>query len=788
MGELAQRIRVTGVVQGVGFRPFVWHLAQELCLQGWVRNDAQGVDILAQGAAEQLQALLARLRSDAPALARVERIDATTVAPTPCSGFAIAPSVGGALSTAIGVDVGVCDACLGELFAPHNRRWRHPFITCTHCGPRFTVTTGLPYDRSRTTLAPFALCPDCEREYSAPSDRRFHAETTCCPHCGPQLRLLGEHGECIPGEPIAETLALLRQGAIVAIKGLGGFHLACDATNADAVQRLRARKHREAKPFAVMACNRASLAAWVDVTPAEAALLEGPERPIVLLTQHRVDALPGVAPGLAQLGAMLPVTPIHYLLFHEAAGHPVGTGWLQDAQALLLVMTSANPGGEPIVRDSAQARERLAGIADAWLDHDRGIAASCDDSVLRVVDGHTAFLRRSRGYAPAAIALPDTGSGVGKNVLAWGAYLKTTVCATRGPQAFLSPHVGDLDNAATCQFLEDSAQRLLELLQLRPQAVAHDLQLDAHSTQAAQAFAAAHGLPCVGVQHHHAHIAATCAEHGHRGPVLGLALDGHGVGEDGGAWGGELLWVDGAHMRRVGHLRPLLLPGSDRAAREPWRIGASALHFLERNADIATRWGTLAGAAGVVQLLQRGVHCPPTTSAGRWFDAAAALLGLCTHMDYEAQAAMLLEQAAQAHITRHGWPAPLAQGWRIPSTAANLIELDLLPLLGTLADTASDPDSAAQGAALFHATLVDALAEWASAQAHTLGLDTVAFGGGCFLNALLSTQLSAQLQARGLRVLRPVQVSPGDGGIALGQAWVAQQILENPHHASCTLA
>jgi len=788
VGDVAQRIRVTGVVQGVGFRPFVWHLAQELALSGWVRNDALGVDILAQGAAEQVQTLIARLRSEAPPLARVEHVEAVATTPSAhCNGFAIAPSVDGAVATAIGADMGVCPDCAGELFDPEGRRWRHAFITCTHCGPRFTVTTGLPYDRSRTTLAPFALCSDCEAEYTQPADRRFHAETTCCPHCGPQLRLLREDGAEIPGDPITQTLALLRQGVIVAIKGLGGFHLACDATNAQAVQRLRTRKHREAKPFAIMACNRASLAPWVVVSEPEAALLDSPERPIVLLAQHCSDALPGVAPGLAQLGAMLAVTPIHYLLFHEAAGRPTGTDWLQQAQPLLLVMTSANPGGEPIVCDSAQARTRLAGIADAWLDHDRGIAASCDDSVLRVQDGHTAFLRRSRGYTPTAIALPNLGSagrGVERNVLAWGAYLKTTLCATRGSAAYLSPHVGDLDNAATCRFLEDTAQRLLDLLQLRPDAVAHDLQPDAHSTRVAQAFAAAHGLPCIGVQHHHAHIAATCAEHGHTGAVLGLALDGVGLGDDGTAWGGELLLVDGAHMRRVGRLRPLLLPGGDVAAREPWRIGAGALHFLERPAEIAARWPTAGGASTVAQMLQRGVHCTPTTSAGRWFDAAAALLGLCTHTDYEAQAAMLLEQAAQAHITRHGWPAPMAQGWRIHATPAGLVEADLLPLLGILADL---PDPA-QGAALFHATLVEALAEWTSAQAHALGLDTVAFGGGCFLNALLSTRLQAQLQARGVRVLRPIRISPGDGGLALGQAWVAQQFLENPHHASCVLA
>ncbi|MEI6733343.1 MAG: carbamoyltransferase HypF [Comamonadaceae bacterium] len=795
MSLIARRINVSGVVQGVGFRPFVWRLAQELQLSGWVRNDARGVEITVQGSRSQMAVLLERLRNEAPVLARVDSIQSQDVALGTLGAFSILPSVAGQSHTAIGPDVAVCPDCLAELFDPAHRRWRHAFITCTQCGPRYTVTRALPYDRPQTSMAPFPLCPQCEREYLTPADRRFHAETTCCPQCGPRLSLNQLDGRRIEGDPIAVTLELLKSGAIVAIKGLGGFHLACDARNSAAVAHLRERKNREAKPFAVMTANVASLSPYASVSTHERALLEGRERPVVLLRAlaQSDQVLAGVAPDLLNLGVMLPSTPIHFLLFHEAAGRPSGTDWLAAAQELVLVMTSANPGGEPIVRDTTEARSRLAGIADALLDHDRDIVARCDDSVIRplteyedsagplssrtrsgiqvpedtgsrIESGMTVnpwqFIRRSRGYAPAALKLSRSGP----SVLAFGAHLKNSVCVTRGDQLFASPHIGDLDNAATCEFLDETVDRMLNLLEVQPELVAHDLHPHYYSTQAALAFAARHKLPTIAVQHHHAHIAAVCAEHGYCGPVFGLALDGVGLGSDGAAWGGELLRVDGAQFERLGHLRPLPLPGGDKAAREPWRMAAAVWHETGRNADISTRFAQ-AGSGIVAQLLRQNLHCPRSSSMGRVFDAAAGLLGMCDQMQYEAQAAIFLEQAATRHIERHGWPRAIDSGWSIGSDG----QLDLLPLLATL-DGAADVD---QAAAVFHATLVDALAHWVARAAEAGGVKTLSWGGGCFLNSLLSLGLRKALEQRGIWMLAPQRFSPGDASIAVGQAWIA---------------
>lgn len=764
---LARRIRVTGVVQGVGFRPFVWRLAQERSLHGWVRNDAQGVEIAVQGAPAQVEDLLVRLRSDAPPLARVDAVLAHDAPWQACAGFAIVDSLPGPVRTAIGPDVAVCDACLEELFDPANRRWRHAFITCTHCGPRLTVTRALPYDRPQTSMADFAFCPDCQHEYTTPSDRRFHAETTCCPRCGPQLLLSKIDGSPIAGDALAQTLALLQGGSIVAIKGLGGFHLACDARNADAVARLRERKGRDAKPLAVMVANIASLLPWASVDAAECSALQSRERPIVVVkaTEDAATQLRGIAPGLNQLGVLMPTTPIHYLLFHEAAGRPVGTQWLRESQPLVLVMTSANPGGEPIVRDAAQARARLAGIADALLDHDRAVVARCDDSVLRVHDGLPKLIRRSRGYVPSAIGLPFAGP----SVLALGSHLKNAICVTRGAEAFLSPHVGSLDNAATCEFLDETVQRLLTLLEVRPELIAHDLHPDDYSTRAALTLAQQLDVPAQAVQHHHAHIAAVCAEHGWCQPALGLAFDGFGLGTDGGAWGGELLYVAGAQCARLGHLQALPMPGADRAAREPWRMAAAVLHALGRGFEITTRFAEPA-AATVADMLRRGFNCPTTSSLGRVFDAAAALLGLCTHMQYESQAAMLLEQAAQRHIQTHGWPPPMQAGWTID--AQNV--LSFLPLLESLIDCQASDFAAAR----CHATLVDGLTEWLMRAIDHTGLKVVAGGGGCWHNVLLSSALEQQLRQRGLLLLQPQRTCAGDGSIALGQAWVALHSME----------
>ncbi|MFC5303269.1 carbamoyltransferase HypF [Azospira restricta] len=756
-GIVCQRIRVTGVVQGVGYRPFVWRLANELELHGWVRNTGGGVEIEVCGKPPQVNALIERLSREAPPLARVDDVRAH---PAERKGdaaaeFVILDSDGGPATTTIGHDTAICADCLGELFDPKSRRWRYAFTNCTHCGPRYTISRGIPYDRARTALAPFPLCRDCRQEYERPADRRFHAEANCCAKCGPRLTLLDESGAEIAGDPLAKTLTLLRQGGIVAIKGLGGFHLVCDARNAEAVSALRERKAREEKPFAVMVANLASASSLVQVGIGEPALLEAAERPIVLMKKrHAADErLPGVAPGMAWLGLMLPYTPLHYLLFHEAAGRPAGTAWLSRPQELALVMTSANPGGEPLVTGNDEALLRLSEIADAYLIHDRDIVVRCDDSVLRAAPGGFQFLRRARGFTPRAIRLPYPGPAT----LAVGGWFKNTVCVTRGNEAFVSQHIGDLDNAATCSFFEETVAHLLAVLQVKPERVAHDLHPDFHSTRFAADYARMRGLPAIAVQHHHAHLAAVLAEHGIRDATIGLALDGVGLGSDGGAWGGELLHAARRSCRRLGSLRPLPLPGGDRAAREPWRMAAAVLHRLGRADEIERRFADQPAATMLGQLLERGVNCPPSSSLGRWFDAAAGLLGVCRTMAFEGQAAMLLEGLAE----RYGEMLPIDHGWRIDGG-----ELDLTPLLAVLADETNP----GRGAAVFHATLAAALADWVRGFADG---GRVLGAGGCFLNQVLVRGLRSRLATHGLTLVEAQRLPPNDGGLALGQAWVA---------------
>lgn len=757
-------IRVRGAVQGVGFRPFVWRLAQELHLDGFVRNDPEGVAIEVEGEPRALDRFIDRLAGEAPGLARIDAIEAHAAPLRTVRGFAIGASTTGVARTGIAADVAVCGDCLAELFDSQDRRYRHPFINCTQCGPRYTITGRLPYDRPNTSMRDFALCDPCATEYGDPATRRFHAQPIACPVCGPRLSLRDAHGAPIDvDDVIAAALARLQRGEILAIKGLGGYHLACDARNAEAVARLRERKAREEKPFAVMVASPASLAPFAQVDDAARALLGSRERPIVLLRKAREcdERLPGVAPGLGWLGVMLPYTPLHYLLFHEAAGRPSGTAWLEAPQPLVAVMTSANPGGEPLVTDEAEAFRRLADIAEAFVVHDRAILARCDDSVVRSEGGAPVIIRRARGFTPAPIQLPAAGP----SVLATGAFLKNAVCVTRGDEAFLSQHIGDLDNAPTARALHETTLHMLRVLDIEPECVAHDLHPDFYSTRFAAAFASARGLPAIPVQHHHAHIAAVVAEHRAPGPVLGLALDGVGLGPDGGIWGGELLSVHGPSMRRIGHLRELHLPGGDRAAREPWRMAAAVLHALGRRDEIAMRFDQ-AGAATVARMLDRGLNCPPTSSAGRWFDAAAGLLDVRAVSAFEGQAPMLLEGLAD----RYGTVPPLDGGWRIDGTV-----LDLLPLAAVLADL----DDAPQGAALFHSTLVAGLAEWTSRAARDSGIATVAFGGGCFMNRILCSGLRAALERVGLQVLEARQAPPNDGGLALGQAAVALTTKEN---------
>ena len=762
-------LRVRGLVQGVGFRPYVWRLACSLALNGWVRNDGEGVSIAIDG--ERTAEFLARLPTEAPTLARIDSIEEVGgLNEVISAGFNILDSISGTVATAIGPDSALCPDCIADICDPANRRWRYPFTTCTHCGPRYTVSRKLPYDRANTSLAGFPLCPPCQDEYLTPTDRRFHAETSCCPTCGPGLKLLDDRGQNIAGDPLAATLHRLRSGKIVAIKGLGGFHLACDARNAEAVAELRQRKLREAKPFAIMGLNAASLAEFAHIGDDELALLKGAAAPIVLCRKASAN-LPGIAPGLADLGIMLPSTPLHLLLWHEAAGRPTGTSWLEQTAELLLVMTSANPGGEPLVTDNEEALTRLAGIADAFLLHDRPIVARCDDSVVRA---GARFIRRARGYVPLPIPLGNDGP----NVLALGGHLKNTVCVLKGREAFLSPHIGSLDNAASVTFLEESVNHLLGILEVKPDLIAHDLHPDFASTHLALRLAREWNIPAFAIAHHHAHLAAICAEHAINEPLIGLAIDGTGLGPNGGSWGGELLRLEGAQCTRLGHLQTLKLPGGDRAAREPWRMAVSAMH----GAGLDYRVGGWLKqhypqyeAGPLLTMLGRNLRCPPSSSLGRWFDAVAGLLGLRAEAQFEGQTAMELEALA----LRHG-PVPAHPGGYVLRDGI----LDFSPLIVTLLGCRNT----AEGAALFHATLAAGLAEWllsaGDAAVNPKKRPKLAVAGGCAMNTVLMSALSAHLASAGVNLLEAQQAPPNDGGLALGQAWVARQMFKEMKHVS----
>jgi hydrogenase maturation protein HypF len=739
------RVRVTGAVQGVGFRPFVHSLAARHGLSGFVLNDRDGVLAEIEGAG--LDVFLSALRRETPTLARIDTVETTPVAPNGQTGFVIRDSLETGYGGARGVaDAATCPACLDDLFDPGGRFHLYPFVTCTGCGPRFTITARLPYDRPNTAMADFSLCALCADDYRDPSSRRFHAETLACPLCGPRL-----------SHPINEIAVALRRGHIVALKGLGGFHLLCDAANEAAVARLRDRKRRPAKPFAVMVANTASMHRVATPTRAERGLLQISARPIVLV--RRASGLaPSVAPGLDRVGVMLPPAPVHHLLFHALAGSPAGTAWRDAAIDVALIATSANSGGEPLVMDNALAVADLAGIADMIVTHDRAILARADDSVMRIIDGAPAFIRRGRGFVPDPIDLGEDGA----NVLAVGAHLKATVCVTRGREAFLSQHVGDLDTAQTVRFYHETGDRLLRALRVTPVLVACDLHPDYRST----IFAEATGLPVLRVQHHEAHLAAVAAEHRLRGPAIGVALDGHGRGEDDGAWGGELMLGTAGAWRRIGHLRPLKLPGGDGAAREPWRMGVAALVALGRGAEAAGRF-PLHALAGPLAARPGG---PLTTSMGRLFDAAAALLGVCERQSYEGQAAAELEALC-------GTPRRLPDGFALDGA-----DLDFRPLLRGLLEPGV---TVREGAALFHGTLIAGLAAWivhAAAQAKTA--DGV-LGGGCMVNRILADGLAGALRGHGLRPWLPRAAPANDGGLALGQVAIARAYLSRKEPAPC---
>ncbi len=702
-----RRFRIRGVVQGVGFRPFVYGLAVRHGLRGFVLNDGDGVVVEAEGDEATLARFADALRSEAPGLARVDEVVADSLAPSGEGEFRIVASHPTGATALIPPDVATCDDCLRELFDPSDRRYRYPFLNCTQCGPRFTIVRGVPYDRARTTMRSFELCADCRREYEDPGDRRFHAEPTCCSACGPRL---------MPS--LEEAVSLLRAGKIVAVKGIGGYHLACDAGDEEAVARLRARKHREEKPFALLTAAPESLA---ELSPEELELLRSPARPIVLARRLAGAAVaPSVAPGSPWVGLMLPYSPLHHLLCADL-GRP-------------LVLTSGNRSDEPIAFEDEDARERLGGIADAFLAHDRPIHRRCEDSVVRA--GFP--VRRSRGHVPAALPLADRSPPL----VAAGAELKSTFCVARDGEAFLSPHLGDLDSEAAYRAFLDDLRLYLAMLGVEPELVAYDLHPEYLATKWALEQA---GVELVGVQHHHAHAAACLAEHGKEGPALALVFDGTGFGTDGTLWGGELLRCDLDAFERVAHLDPVPLPGGEAAIREPWRV--AAVH-LER-AGFPVPWPAWEQVRESLKL------DPPLASGiGRLFDAVAALLGVRERVSYEGQAAVELEQLA-GETPADPYP------WRF-GDGTDLVTVCYLEL------EAGRPRE--EVAARFHETVAAAAAEACEEAAEPR---TVVLSGGSFQNLRLLSSTRTRLEALGFRVLAHRLVPPNDGGISYGQAAVA---------------
>ena len=722
-----------GVVQGVGFRPFAYGLAGRLHLSGFVRNDGEGVLIEIEG--PRARAFLTALKTAPPPLARIDSIDVDSIAPLGGEGFAIETSRPGRASTRIGADAAICESCLDELFDPASRFFGYPLITCTHCGPRYTLTQALPYDRAQTSMAPFPMCEACARDYADPTNRRFHAEPIACQDCGPKLNW-----------PVSEVATALRKGKIVALKGLGGFHLLCDAHHEAAVQTLRRRKGRDAKPFAVMVTNLASAERLAELGPAERALLSERARPIVL-ARSRGRVCASVAPSLADIGLMLAYTPLHWLVLHALAGSPDFRSWRDQPSDLALVATSANPGGEPLVASDEDAERRLQGVADLIVTHGRAIVVRADDSVARIVDGAPVYLRRARGLVPDPI---DLGAD-GPNVIAAGADLKNTITITRGREAFISQHIGDLDDRETIRFRDETIRHLLRILEVEPECAVCDLHPDFVSTRSAEAS----GLPVVAVQHHVAHVAAVAAEKRWSGPLLGVALDGQGFGTNGAPWGGELIALDGARWARVGSLEPLALAGGDKAAREPWRMGVAMLERLGRLEDVARVFPDAPDAARLAEAMRRGARFARTTSCGRLFDAAAALAGVRLAQRYEGQAAMELEALVET-------PRVLPDGWIVADG-----RLDLAPLMRSMLDNRLQGREAAEA---FHGTLIAGLAEWIGEAARERGIRRIALGGGCLANRVLAEGLVWALIAAGLDPALPREAPVNDGGVSFGQA------------------
>jgi hydrogenase maturation protein HypF len=755
------RVEVEGIVQGVGFRPFIYRLAARYGISGWVRNTPGGVLLEGEGEQSSLSAFLHDIGAQAPPLSVISSLRSEMIAATGETGFLILSSSGGENVAQISPDCDVCEECLTELFDPRDRRYLYPFINCTNCGPRYSIITAIPYDRRYTTMERFTMCDDCRAEYEDPANRRFHAQPNACPVCGPAIALLDCSGTAMASDResrdhgvLGAAIDLLRRGGVLAVKGTGGYHLAVDACNDEAVAKLRRRKQRDEKPFAIMAPDLDRIHSFARCSEREQRLLSGPERPIVLLPKHEVNPIaPLVAPDNGYFGVMLPSTPLHHLLIRDNFS--------------ALVMTSGNLSDEPIAYRDREARERLTGIADLFLVHDREIHVRSDDSVIRVFLDNPLFLRRSRGYVPRAIRLPAEQP----SVLAVGGELKATVCLTRGDRAFMSQHIGDLKNSATLRSLEQTVAHLESILEIDPAVVAHDIHPDYLSTAYAVELPK---VPRIAVQHHHAHMASCMADNRLEGETIGVIFDGTGYGLDGTVWGGEFLVGGYRDFRRQGHFRLVAMPGGDAAVREPFRMALSYLFDRGQGDFNALQLPCLDDVSPherqlLLRMLERGINSPLTSSCGRLFDAVAALLDVRSRVTYEGQAAIELEALAEQAITDQTYPFSIEE-------SGEGVVLDLRPAVGGLLADLSGENSRPSMARCFHNTVAAATAGVCERIRGRCGLNRVVLSGGVFQNKLLAEGTVSRLMESNFQVFTHRLVPPGDGGLALGQAVVAGRL------------
>lgn len=764
-----QRITVCGVVQGVGFRPYVYGVATRLGLTGFVGNSSAGVFIEVEGSAEAVTAFQRELRERPPPLAYIDALAVVDIDPVGSRSFEIVESQDErAASTLISPDMCICDDCLRELVDPQDRRFRYPFINCTNCGPRFTITRDVPYDRPHTTMAAFPMCPACQAEYDNPLDRRFHAQPNACPVCGPQVWLQDTAGARLADgdAAIIHAQRLLASGQIVAVKGIGGFHLACDAISDEALCTLRQRKGRVDKPFAIMARDLDVVRRYADVSPEEAAILTSRQRPILLLRERADSTLSDlIAPGNPYIGIMLPYSPLHYLLIGDTP----------------LVMTSGNFSGEPIVTDNTDALKRLTPLADAFLLHNRDIYVPCDDSVLRVFRGAELPIRRSRGYAPFPVRLPFDAP----TVLAVGGELKNTFCLTSGRYAFMSQHIGDMENLETLDALSHAVAHMKAVFRATPTVLACDLHPRYLATRWAEHTAARDGVTLVHVQHHHAHIAAVMAEHGLDGsqPIIGVSLDGTGYGTDGTIWGGEVLIADYRGYCRAAYVRPVPMPGGDSAVKHPARL--ALMHLWAADVEWDSRLAPVAATSDaerrvIRRQLEGGINTVLTSSMGRLFDAVAALVGLRQSVTYEAQAAIELEAQANPNVSEAYEfainPAPFVPDptWPLPSIVLpEALIIDPGPVITQITRDVLDGVPLSVIAARFHNAVAEVVTQIAVRLREQTGIGMVGLSGGVYQNVRLLDLTLDRLRAADFEVITHRQVPPNDGGLALGQAMIA---------------